>query len=392
MKNRRCAPPLFALLLLVAGALAGADGAAGKPEPQRFSVRLADSVLARWPDPTTISGKGWEYTDGIVLRGVGEVYRRTGDPRYLAYIKRWVDSFLEEGGGINLGGDSNNLDRVQPGVLLLLLYEETREPRYKLAADWLRRRLEAFPRNAEGGFWHKQKYPNEMWLDGIYMAEPFLVEYGRLWGDCDSCYDTAVQQATLVAEHTRDASTGLLRHAWDQDRNAAWADPRSGVSPQVWGRAMGWYAMALIDILEALPPSHPGRARLQSLLRETARGIRATQDRRTGLWYQVLDQGDRSDNWLETSASGMFVYALKAGVDRGHLDKSFLEVARRGWQGVLSRVSEDAVGRPVVDGAVEGMGVQASLAGYLGKKRLSDSPHGLCAVLLAASRMEGPGR
>ncbi|MFI5197501.1 MAG: glycoside hydrolase family 105 protein [Thermoanaerobaculia bacterium] len=362
------------------------------PAEKPLAVRLADSVLSRWPDPSGIGNRGWEYNSGIVLAGIAEVFRHTRDPHYLAYIRRYVDTYLRPDGSLDFGEDSggHNLDRFQPGVLVLFLYEETREGKYERAARWLRGRFDTFPRNALGGFWHKQKYPNEMWLDGIYMAEPFLVGYGLLFGEPKFCFETAVAQATLVGAHTRVPGTGLFRHAWDADCNAAWADPATGVSPEVWSRAMGWYVMALVDVLEKLPVDQPGRSKLRELLREAAGGIQRTQDPKTGLWFQVTDKPAQPGNWLETSASGMFVYALKRSVDRSDLGAGFLATANRGWTGLLSRVTEDSEGRPVVEGTVEGISVQKDFAGYVGRRRLANSPHGLCGLLLASSAMEWP--
>jgi unsaturated rhamnogalacturonyl hydrolase len=380
--------------LLVLGLASGPAGAAAKTAPplvKPLAVRLADSVLSRWPNPAALANKGFEYTTGIVLCGIAEVYRHTRDPRYLAYIRAWVDPYLRNDGSVDLGDDAarHNLDRIQPGNLVLFLYEETGDSRYARAARWLRARFDSFPRNSAGGFWHKQKYPDEMWLDGIYMAEPFLVRYGRMFAEPGFCFDTAVAQTLLVGDKTR-AGGGLFRHAWDADRNAAWADPAAGISPEVWGRAMGWYVMALVDILAELPQEHPGYVRLCALFREAAGGIRRTQDQKTGLWYQVMDKGDRPENWLETSASAMFVCALKRGVDAGLLGPADSEVARKGWSGLASRISEDAEGRPVIEGTVEGTSVQKNLAGYLARKRLTNAPHGLCGMLLAASAMEWP--
>jgi unsaturated rhamnogalacturonyl hydrolase len=227
-----------------------------------------------------------------------------------------------------------------------------------------------------------------MWLDGLYMGEPFLAKYGRLFGETGFPQDTAVQQATLMAEHARAPGTsGLLRHAWDADKNAAWADPKTGLSPEVWGRAMGWYLMALVDVLDELPASHPGRAKLKALLREAARGVRAVQDAKTGLWFQVLDKPALAANWVETSGSGMIVYAFARGAARGYLDADYKAVAERGLRGLVATLSEDERG-PIVTGAVEGMGAQKDLASYLDKKRLTNSPHGLCALLLATTAVE----
>ena len=391
-RPRRTALGAAVLAFGLAGGPTATETQAPPPAPARpLAIRLADDVLRRWPDPATISNKGFEYNAGIVLWGIAEVYRHTLDPRYLNYIKSWADPFLRDDGSVDLGDDDagHNLDRIQPGNLVLLLYEETNDPRYARAARWLRKRFDGFPRNTAGGFWHKQKYPDEMWLDGIYMAEPFLVRYGRMFGESEFCFETAVTQTMLVGAKTR-VGNGLFVHAWDADRNAAWADPATGRSPEVWGRAMGWYVMALVDMLAVLPPEHAGHARLRDLLAEAAGGLRRTQDPATGLWYQVMDKGDRPENWLEASASAMFVYALKRGVDDGLLDPSYGDLARQGWNGLLGRFIADTELGLVVTGAVEGMSVQKDLAGYLGRKRLDNASHGLCGVLLAASAMEWP--
>ncbi len=250
-----------------------------------LGAQIADMILSRWPDPSAINDQGWEYNTGIVLYGLSALYQRSGDARYLDYIRRWVDRYVDGEGHIDLG-DVHNLDKIQPGMLLLFLYEETGDERYHVAASQVVRWLGEHPRNAEGGHWHKDIYPQEMWVDGIYMAAPFLVRYARLFGGAasgdeacggglsgdegsagsapgrgqdargtdvgsssgrgqdargtGSCIDMATYQATLLARHAQDPATGLLRHAWDQDRDAAWADPVSGLSPEVWSRGMGW--------------------------------------------------------------------------------------------------------------------------------------------------------
>lgn len=369
------------LLLLVAPVLLGA------PAEPPIAVRFADWILATWPDPTTLTTKGWEYNNGIILHGISKVYEKNRDPRYLAYIKRFVDAHVAEDGTVNLGPEYN-IDTIQPSILLLFLYQETGGDRYRKAAEYVRRAFDSFPKNSEGGFWHKKKYPDEMWLDGIYMGEPFLVKYGHMFGNDPACFDTAVFQLTLAARRTQDPVTGLLRHAWDCDRNAAWADPQTGVSPEVWSRGMGWFAMALVDILKYLPADHPGREDFLTILRKVAAGVKATQDPATGLWYQVVDKGSQPDNWHETSGSAMFVYALKSGMDAGYLPRDYREVVNKAWGGLKSKVSFGADGAPVISDAVEGMGVQVSYANYVNKKRLQNSPHGLCAILMAGSEME----
>ena len=388
-----------AMVTIAAAALAGASLqlAARQPAPparSNWGVRFADTVLATWPDPAAIdpAKNGWEYNTGIVLFGMSKMYEATKDPRYLAYIKRWVDGYVNDQGV--LGWDqsrTHNLDYIQPGMLVLFLCEQTGDPRYRAAAKTVREAFDRIPRNADGGFWHKSQYPNEMWIDGIYMGEPFLVNYGRLFGDAAFGSDMAVFQATLAAKHCLDPKTRLLYHAWDQDRNAAWADAKTGRSPIIWGRGMGWFVMAMVDILEQLPPSHAGYPRLHDLLKQNVAGLAKTQDPKTGLWFQVMDQPALPGNWIETSSSGMFVYAIRKAVRLKLVEASYLPVAERAWKGLQATFEQDEAGRPVFTGAVQGMGVQTDAAGYLKIPRLKNSTHGLMAVMIAASEME-PGR
>ena len=384
-----------------AGAAGQGGGDAGLAADS-LAVRFADMVLSHWPDPAGIwTSKGFEYNHGIVLRGLEQVFRRTGDSRYLAYIKKYVDENVNDSGVVNIavenvndGGidTSHSFDIIQPAILLPFLYQQTGLAKYQTAADNIRARYDSIPRNADQGFWHKYIYPNQMWLDSIYMGETFLARYAAVFGTCGSfCGDTVVEQTLLIAQHTLDTPTGLYVHAWDDSpagQKAAWADATTGRSPSIWGRAVGWYAMALVDTLADLPADQARRSDMLATLTGLAAGLKATQDPNTGLWYQVLDQGSQSDNWLESSATGIFVYTLKVAVNRGYLDSSYLSVAQSGWQGLQTKVTTDATGLPTITDAVEGMGVEASYAGYVGHKTLSNSPHGLCAILLAASEME----
>jgi unsaturated rhamnogalacturonyl hydrolase len=373
---------------------AGGGTGAGTPvlDGDSLAVRFADAVMARAPDPLDITtGATFEYNHGIVLRGIEQVYRYTKQPKYLHYIQSYVDHFVSSTGDISIAS-GYSLDNIQPAVLLPFLFAETGEQKYKTAAAQVRTLYDAFPKNGDGGFWHKQTYPNQMWLDSIYMGEPFLAEYGAVIGGCASfCADTVVLQSSLIASHVQSSTSGLLEHAWDASSGAkaSWANPTTGVSPEVWGRALGWYVMSLVDNLPLLPDGTIGKAELVTVLGKALDGIAKAQDANTGLWYQVVDKGDRSDDWLETSGSGMFVYALAAGIRRGLVAASLSAVATKGYDGLKTKVTFDGQGRPSITGAVHGMGVQDDYAGYLNQMPLlTDSPHGLCAVLLAASEMD----
>jgi unsaturated rhamnogalacturonyl hydrolase len=322
---------------------AGAEGTTRMLAEDSLAVRFANAIMARDPDPLDItSGATFEYNHGIVLRGIEQVYRYTHDKKYLDYVQSYVDDFVSADGAITIAS-GYSLDNIEPAVLLPFLYAETGLAKYKTAADNVRALYDGFPRNADDGFWHKQTYPNQMWLDGIYMGEPFLAEYGSVVGTCGSfCADTVVEQTSLLAAHVEDSTSGLLKHAWDDSASgskATWADPTTGVSPEVWGRALGWYAMSLVDTLPLIPDSTTGKSELVTILGRVAAGIKQYQDSQTGLWFQVVDKGSLSDDWLETSGSGMFVYALSAGVTRGLLDASYADVAAKGFAGLQTKVT-----------------------------------------------------
>jgi unsaturated rhamnogalacturonyl hydrolase len=388
------------------GGSSGEGGSGGNPgdNTATLAVQFADMVIKRWQDPRTITGatRQWDYNNGIVLRGILEVFKKTQDVRYREYIKKYVDYFVDADGNLYsesaktslLKNKTYSLDLIEPAILLLFLSEQFPEDtRYQTAAAGVRDMFASFPTNGDGGFWHKQSYPNEMWLDSIYMAEPFLVKYGSKNASCgDYCNDTPVAQATLLASHVR-LDSGLMRHGWDFDHNAAWCvgdcagDSGTGLSPEVWSRGLGWYSAALVDILEYLPETHAGRANLLSLLQGIASGVRDTQNA-TGLWCQVVDKCDLADNWTESSGTGLLIYAIKSGVDRGYLDPSYLSVAQKAWDGLkANKIGSDSFG-PTINEAATGMGVQPSYASYVGIEKVPNSYHGLCAVLLAAAAIE----
>lgn len=307
------------------------DNSGNSSVNQLWSVRMAESIMLRYPN-----GYGnWDYVTGTVLKGFEELWRRTGDPRYFDYIKKTVDNVVNTNGTIdNYRLSDYNIDEINEGRMLLLLYKETGEEKYKQAADILRSQLENHPRTSECGFWHKQRYPHQMWLDGLYMGCPFYAEYGKLFNEPED-FDDVVNQLTLMEIHARDSTTGLLYHGWDESRNQEWADPVTGRSPSFWGRAIGWYAMAIVDVLDYLPTDHTGRDSVIAILQRLADAVSDFQDDSTGVWWQVMDQGDREGNYLESSVSCMLVYALAKGVRLGYIDESYSTVAEKGYQGIL---------------------------------------------------------
>ena len=355
---------------------------------------IADWMIAKYPNIETLTAKSsWEYTNGMILSGFVKLYAKTKNPSYIKYVQTWVDRYVSSAGVINRTSTFSQ-DATQPAALLPALYAFTGAAKYKTAATSQRNLYPSFPKNSEGAFYHKANYPNQQWLDGLWMGEPFLALYGKTWATTGSdqsfCYNTAATQLKIIK--AANASTNLLRHAHDPSLAAAWADPTTKNSPCFWGRAMGWYAMALVDVLDSLPATHADYQNILTIYKSVVVGLKATQDSSTGLWWQVLDQPTGSGNYLETSASAMFVYAIKKGVDKGYIDSAtYLPVATKGWTGVKSKITFGAGTPPstvTVAGAVAGMGVQTSFANYVAIKATNNAPHGFAGVLAAASVME----
>ena len=364
---------------------------------QAWSVRTADSVMKRSPGRT----EKWAYEWGLALKSIEQVWLKTHEEKYYNYVKRSIDEFVNPGGEIGTYHlEEYNLDHINPGKLLFLLYRETGDERYRRAAHLLRQQLRTHPRTSEGGFWHKRAYPHQMWLDGIYMAAPFYAKFADTFGEPEG-FDDVAHQITLIEKHTRDPVTGLLYHGWDESKTQRWADPKTGCSPNFWGRAMGWYAMGIVDVLDHLPVNHPEQAKIISILQGAITSLAAVQDPATGLWYQVLDQGDREGNYLEASASCMFVYAMAKGTRKGYIDGEYLDVARRGYEGILRHFVEvDDQGLVNLNRicSVAGLGRLAgqtdkpyrdgSFEYYVGEKVTTNDYKGVGSFILASVEME----
>ncbi len=302
-----------------------------------WSVRMANSVMARH----TVVGAKWAYEWGLVLKAMLEVWRETGNPVYFDYVKTNVDRFVNPDGSINAYSmDDFNIDNINAGKLLFPLYAITGDERYRQAAHTLREQMRQHPRTRDGGFWHKKIYPRQMWLDGIYMATPFLMEYAATFEE-PATFDDGAHQIILIESHTRDPLTGLLYHGWTENSSEQpWADPQTGHSPHFWGRAVGWYVMALVDALDHLPLDHPQRGDIIRILVTTLAALAAVRDPEAGVWYQVLDQGPRAGNYLEASVSCMVVYAMSKAARLGYVEARYADIARQAYGGILEHFVE----------------------------------------------------
>ena len=309
--------------------------------PLEWSQRLAASELTRRGDSLAWKPDGkakWDYTAGLFtlsLLKLNEVIPSAGD---VEFTKQAIGSFIAANGNVQTyRPEEFQLDALNSAKTVLALWQLTGEERYKLAAQKLVKQLESQPRTFDGGFWHKQRYTNQMWLDGIYMAGPFHAECGKLFGDA-SAFDDVAKQIRLMDEHSYDAKTGLNYHGWDAAKIQPWANPVTGCSSNFWGRAEGWYAMALVDVLDYFPTNHPASGEIIATLQKLSVGVLKLQDTKTGLWWQVMDAGDRKGNYLEATASAMFVYALAKGVNHGYLSRDLVPAIERGYAGIIQNL------------------------------------------------------
>jgi unsaturated rhamnogalacturonyl hydrolase len=360
----------------------------------KWSQLLTTSIVDRWDSIARENKHKWTYDIAFLVRAV----YMSDENKYLPFLKAYVDPFIAADGSIrSFDQNEYNLDRMQAGRNLFYLYKKTGEEKYKKAIEYQLKQMKTQPRNKEGGFWHKKIYPNQMWLDGIYMACPFMAQYAKefnqpLW------FDEAVKQITLVYNNTLDVKTGLLYHAWDESRQEKWSNTLTGQSPNFWSRAMGWYAMALVDVLDFLPENHPKRAQLIQILQDISRALAKVRNNESGLWYQVLNKGDKEGNYLEASGSAMFAYTFAKASKKGYLDKSYYELAQRAQQGIIDKLIEKddhgyvnlthvcgscgLGGNPYRDGSYEY---------YINEKISVNDPKGVAPFILASMELENAG-
>jgi unsaturated rhamnogalacturonyl hydrolase len=370
----------------------------GRAQTTGWSEKMAATAMTLWKDSLfTDPAKPakWTYDQGVILKGIQGLWYRTGEPKYFAYMQKCMDFFVNDKGEIRTYKQADdNLDNLLCGRVLITLYNVTGKEKYYKAATLLWNQLKQQPRTNEGGFWHKKIYPYQMWLDGLYMAEPFYAEYATTFHVPES-FDDIANQFILMEKHTRDPKTGLLYHGWDESRQQQWADPKTGHSPNFWARAMGWYGMALVDVLEKFPSEHPKRAELVMILQRFVKAIQQTQDAKTGLWYDIINMPHAKGNYPEASASSMFVCAVAKAVRLGLLPATDLTIAKKGYAGILQQfVKTDAQGQTNLEGTVSVSGLggkpyrDGSFAYYMSEKVVENDPKGVGAFIQAANEME----
>lgn len=358
-------------------------------------VRMADSEISRNPEAWMLDFSPkpkWNYCHGLELQAILQVWEKTGDQKYFDYAYGFADLMVEKDGQIKTYKPLEyNIDRINSGKMLFPIYEYTKENRIKSALDLMRNQMKTHPRTADGSFWHKKIYPHQVWLDGLYMACPFLAEYGKTFNKPE-LYDEVVLQIIDAHKYLYDKSTGLYYHGWDESRQQRWANPVTGLSPNFWSRSIGWYMMALVDVLDFLPEDHAERATLISILQNLSTAIEKYRDSETGMWYQVTDQMSRDGNYLESSASAMFIYSWVKAAQKGYLEKEYLDKGIEAYDQFVKRfIKENADGTiSVTDGcAVAGLGGEnnyrdGSYEYYIGEPVRDNDPKAVAPFIMVS--------
>ena len=412
---------VWVAVVLVCGTAMGQDTDAAA---LKASEAMAASAMKLWPTGainTTKAPGHWGYEEGVLLDGLAAEWHQTANGDEFRYIKAAVDKYVTKDGTIQMDAsgkafttDEHQLDNVELGRAIVFLYRVTQDARYYKAAKFLEDQLEVQPRATNGGYWHKTIYPNQMWLDGAYMAEPFRAEYAATFQHPDDFADIA-KQLLLMYDNMRDPQTGLLKHGWDVSKQMPWADKETGLSPEVWARALGWYCVSLVDVLDWIPEGNPQRARLLAVVNRLMPVVLRYQDAETGLWWQVMDKGPKvsaiqgadgkvayrvdapaaKGNYVEASASSMFVYATAKSARMGYLPQIYMANARRGWEGIQKHfITTNADGSVTLTGTVKvgGLGGKPYRSGtfdyYVGEVTGDNDAKGVGAYLLAGSEMQ----
>jgi unsaturated rhamnogalacturonyl hydrolase len=354
----------------------------------KYSHLMADTIMHRFPHADDYSYQSWTYPQGFLLWGFIRLYEKTGDKKYKDYVMEYCEKHVRPNGDVP-AFTGISLDDIITGSVLVWAWNETGDEKYKIACGHIRHAYDDYPRNKNGGFWHGRTWPGEMWVDGLFMGLMFLVRYGKYIGDRDFCFAETVNQLSIVFDCCEKDGTGLLYHAYSEDRKAPWAHSISGKSPEVWSEGLGWYAMILADVLEALPEDQPGYDRIARQLCKLVDGLERVQDSASGLWFQVVDKPTHPRNWHDTSGSAMFLYAIKkAGLlgiaARAQCDR----IAAKAYSGIKTKCISDADGYINVHDACDGVGVQLNYDIYVDFVRNINAKEAVAAVLWATEIMD----
>jgi len=349
---------------------------------------MAQTIMSRFPRADDYPYKPWSYPQGFILWAFIRLHEKTGEKIYADYVLDYCTSHVNDNGEIP-AFSGINLDDIMTGSVLVWAWNKTGEKKYKTACNNIFKSMEDYPRNADGGFWHGRGLPHEMWVDGLFMGLMFLTRYGKYIGNRDYCFSETVRQLSVIFDRCEKDGTGLLCHAYSEDRKAAWANPATGKSPEIWSEGLGWYAMILAEVLELLPKDLTGYDRLVTQMAKLIDGLEKTQDPNSGLWYQVVDKPSAPRNWHDTSGSAMFLYAIKKAGSLGVYDeKQCDKIAEKAFRGLKTKCVVDSEGRANIHDACNGLGVQLNYDAYVDYPRAVNCQEATAAFFWACVIME----
>ena len=358
--------------------------------PIAWARAASDTMMRTYEAPALPPIGHFHYHQGVFLSGVWQTGLLTGDEKYFRYVKDWMDSVISPNGDI-IDYYHGDFDDMQPGILLFGLLDRYGDEKYRRALDNDIAQIKDVPVGPTGGYWHKMRRNSQMWLDGLYMAGPLMSEYAERFNRPDLA-NQVIFQAQLMYEMTLNPNTGLLLHAWDARKVAPWADSETGKAPEHWGRSVGWVPVALLDNADHFEPGGDGHGELVRLAVQLLRAVVAYQSDE-GRWYQVIGKGDHPGNWLENSASSLFVAALAKAVRKGYVTGAEAEQwARAAWRG-FEAVTADMtwLGEDLQVGNVcIGTGV-GDYQFYIDRPVHTNDLHGVGAFLLMATEMQRLG-
>ena len=356
----------ISFLTLITLLLLGCNTKNSNNNGEKWSVRMANSVMHTSDTLLyfeTKNNPNRKYDDGewdydVAYMGAAIAKLESVDKKYRKYLDDYINHFIQDDGSI-LGyqKEDYNIDKINPAKCLFMYYDETGDEKYKIAIETFVDQMRHHPKTATGGYWHKNIYPNQMWLDGIYMASPFLAEYSKEFNQ-PKWFDVVAHQILLIYDKTYDPETGLLYHAQDESKQQQWADPETGLSDYFWGRSIGWYIMAIVDVMDYFPENHPERDTILSIFRSTMDAVLKVRDKESGVWYQILNLPDREGNYLEGSCSAMFTYAIAKAAKKGYIEPSYLDTANVCFDAVVnSFITEDKEGYVKMNNICGGAGL-----------------------------------
>lgn len=353
-----------------------------------MSEKLAQTIITRFPNPDQYPYKSWSYSQGFMLWGMIKLWEATEDKKYYDYVMEYSDFHVDEAGNIReFTGDS--LDDIMAGSILIWSYSQTGINKFRLACEKIRSVFNSYPRTAEGGFWHARSLPDEIWVDGVFMGQMFLVKYGMYIADREYCFNEAAKQLMLIKKYCEKDGSGLLVHAWSQDKEVKWANPNTGRSPEVWSEGLGWYALILVETLDLFPDNHPQKDMLVTQLKYLLEGLKKCKNPKNGMWYQVVDKGERPDNWNDTSGSAMFVYTIRKAIQLGYANKeTYGPIAAKGYEGILSKAKINSQGLIDIYDACDGLCVQNSYDNYVQYPKCTNAKEAVAALLWASCIMD----